>query len=87
MAQAGWNDEKNRGRKSCWTVPLTKRTMLKVLNIIKHFFLLELTVFGRFFHGSVSNPDFFADPHPDSGIKSDPDPDKRTLIRNTGKRG
>ena len=40
-----------------------KRIVLRVLNMIKQFFLLVLTVFGRFF--------------------MDPDPDKRTWIRNT----
>ena len=51
-------------------------------------FLLVPTVFGAFFHVSGSgfsgsDLDFLADPDPDSGKKSDPDPDKRTLIRNT----
>ena len=48
----------------------------------KQTFLLVLTVFGRFFHGSgfsVSDPDFLADP--DSEKKSNPGPDKRTQIR------
>ena len=30
-----------------------------------------------------SDPDFLADPDPDSGKKSESDPDKRTRIRNT----
>ena len=45
------------------------------------FYLLVLTVFGRFFQG----PGFFADPDRNSWKrKSDPDPDKWTRIRNTG---
>ena len=36
--------------------------------------------FWPFFHGSGSDPNFFADPDP--GKKSDPDPDKRTRILN-----
>ena len=39
--------------------------------MIEHFFLLELPVFCRFYHGSgygfpASEPGFFADPDPDS---------------------
>ena len=36
--------------------------------------------FWPFFHGSGSDPNFFADPDP--GKKSAPDPDKRTRILN-----
>ena len=46
-----------------------------------YFFLLVLTVHGRFFHGFGSG--FFDDPDPDSGKKSDPDPEKpgsKTLV-------
>ena len=57
--------------------------------------LLELTVFGSFFHGyrygsgfSRSDSDFLGDPDPGlGGEKSDTDPDKRTRIRNTGHSG
>ena len=64
-----------------------KKELLRVLNMIE-VFCFVLTVFWAFFHGSGfsgSDPDFLAYPDPDSGKKSDPDPDKRTRIRNTYK--
>ena len=49
--------------------------------MIELFFYFNLYVqFVAFFHGSGSDPNFFADPDP--GKKSDPDPDKRTRILN-----
>ena len=47
---------------------LTKKDNVESAKYDIKFFLLELTVFWRFFHGSgfsVSDPDFFA--NPDSG--------------------
>ena len=41
------------------------------------FFFMDPDYFG-------SVPDFLSDPDLDSGNKSDPDPDKKTRIRNTG---
>ena len=56
---------------------LTKKTVLRVLDMKYNFFSTFTPVLGRFFHGSG----FLADP--DLEKKSDQDPGKKTRIRNT----
>ena len=64
--------------------------MLRVLDMKYNTYKKKLTpVLGRFFHGSGSGyfrigSGFLADPDPDSEKNADPDPGKKTRIRNTG---
>ena len=67
---------------------LTKKTMLRELDMKYNIFFYFNFSFRTFFHGSGFiriGPEFLADPDPDSEKKSDPDPGKKTRTQNTEK--